>query len=95
MNRNGQVVFYTFMLAVVVIIIALAFAPVLKSFTDTAREPTTDTAIGLDCNNSSISNFDKGVCIMTDMSLPYFILALIGLAGIIIGAKVVFGGSSE
>ena len=93
MNTNGQVAFYTFMVAVVVIILALAFAPTLKSFTDSARASSTVDTVGLDCSNTSISNFDKANCIMTDLTLPYFIIGLIALAGVIIGAKLIFGAT--
>ena len=91
LNKNGQVIFYTLMLAIVVIILAMAMTPVVKQFVDTAKSPSTNESIGLDCNNSSISDFNKAQCTLTDASIPYFFIALIGLAGVIIGAKVVFG----
>jgi hypothetical protein len=87
MNNNGQVIFYTFMVAICVIILALAFAPVLKQVTEQARG-LNDEGIGLDCNNASISMFNKVSCISSDVSLFGFIIGLIFLAGIIIGAKV-------
>ena len=95
MNKSGQTVFYTFMLAVVIVILALAFAPTLKSFTDSARAPSSDTAIGLDCSNATISNFNKANCMVTDLTLPYFIIGLVAIAGIVIGARAVLGGSNE
>jgi len=49
------------------------------------------TTGGLDCDNSSISNFDKATCIATDLMLFYFIGFLIFLAGAVITAKFVFG----
>lgn len=87
LNNRGQAVFYTFMIALVVIILAIAFAPTLKQFTDSARNSSSDTQVGLDCNNESISNFDKANCVVVDLGLPYFILGLIGIAGVIFGAK--------
>lgn len=45
---------------------------------------------GLDCSNSSISNFDKATCYVVDMNLFYFIGALIFIAGGIITAKFLF-----
>lgn len=89
MNNKGQYAIYTLMIGIVVLILALAFAPALKSFVDTARLPSTNESIGLDCTNNSISDFDKATCVTTDLYLPYFILGLVGLALIIIGAKVV------
>jgi hypothetical protein len=47
----------------------------------------------LDCDNSSISDFDQAACVTTDISAPFFIAAIIGLAGVIVGARIVFGGS--
>ena len=92
LNERGQTsIFFLFMLFVVVIILALALSPVLKSFTDDARNVSDDTHVGLDCNNDSISNFDKANCVVQDISLPYFILGLIALAGIILGAKLLVG----
>lgn len=90
-NKRGQAIFYTFMLGVVVIVLALALASPVKQFVDNARNVSSDTQVGLDCGNSSISMFDKGTCTFVDLGLPYFIFGLIGIAGIIIGARVVFG----
>ena len=46
------------------------------------------TTIGMDCNNESISTFNKGACIVSDLSMFYFIGGLIFLAGTIIAARV-------
>jgi hypothetical protein len=46
--------------------------------------------IGLDCNNDSISNFDKATCVITDFSLVYFFGALILIGGAVIIAKIAF-----
>ena len=92
MNKKGQVIFFTLMLAIVIIILALAFAPVIRQFVDEARQPSSDTQIGLDCNNPGISDFDKANCVAIDFYNPYFIGMLIGVAGAIIGARVLYGG---
>lgn len=84
-NSRGQVIFYTMMLAIVLIILALAFAPTLKIFVEDASNPD-----NLDCTNSSISNFDRTACLITDVSMFYFIGGLIFLAGAVIVARVVF-----
>ena len=94
MNNRGQMVFYLMMLAVIVIILAIALANPLKEFVNDARAPSSDTAVGLDCNNSTISDFQKAQCTLTDLSLPYFIIGLVGLAGIIIGAKLFIDGGT-
>lgn len=79
------------MLSIAVLILALALAGPVKSFVDDARNVSTDTTIGMDCTNSSISNFDKGACIVSDLSIFYFIGGLIFVAGAVLTAKIVFG----
>jgi hypothetical protein len=91
MNNKGQVVFFGLMLGVLVVVIALALVPTLKTFVDDARSPTSDTAVGLDCDNETISDYQKSQCVITDLSLPYFFLGLIGIALLVIGAKAVIG----
>lgn len=91
MNRKGQAIFYTLMLGVVIIILALAFAPAILEFSTSARAPDSDTAVGLDCANTTISDFDKASCILTDLSTPFFIGFMIALVGIIIGGRIIFG----
>ena len=90
MNKKGQVIFFSMMMTVVIIVLALALASPTKTFTDGARN-TTDVlgGQGLDCSNASISSYDKGACILTDLSLPYFILGLIGIGAAFMGAKFV------
>jgi len=90
MNNSGQAIFFTFMIAVVVIVLAIAFAYPLKQHYENVMGANTDTNAGLDCQNSSISEFQKAQCIITDASMPFFIFALLGIAGLIIAAKVVF-----
>ena len=46
------------------------------------------TVLGMDCDNESISNFQKGGCLAADLGGFYFIAGLIFLAGAIIAAKV-------
>lgn len=90
MNKRGQVIFFSMMMCVVIIVLALALAAPTKTFTDGARN-TTDAigGQGLDCSNTSISSYDKGACILTDLSLPYFILGLIGIGAAFMGAKLI------
>lgn len=94
-NKRGQVMFYTIMLSVVLIILAMAMTPVVKQFVDDSRNSTTETRQGLDCSNESISDFQQAQCVLVDMATPYFFFAVIGIAGIVIGAKVLFGGSVQ
>lgn len=92
MNNKGQTIFFTLGLGVLVLVVALAFAPALRQFVTDARGPTTDTQVGLDCTNSSISDFDKSTCSVVDLSLPYFIIGLIGIGLTLITAKLLTEG---
>ena len=85
MNAKGQVIFVSLMIALVFIILALAFAPVIKEFSDDAQNTTSQTQVGLDCSNSSISNFDRANCLFVDYMNPLFVGFLI-FAGAAIAA---------
>lgn len=89
LNNKGQVIFFTLMLGIVIIIIALALVPVVKDFTTDARNVTDDTRVGLDCANESISDFQKSQCVLTDVATPYFFFGLIGIALLVIGARAI------
>jgi len=83
MNNKGQVAFLTMMIGIVIIVLALAFAPGLKLQIDSTRG-----ADGLDCSNDSISTFDKATCIVIDLNMFYFIGGLIFIAGaVMMGRK--------
>lgn len=84
---RGQTLVLGLMIGIVVIIMALAFTPVLKQQVDDARNATSDTQVGLDCTNSTISKYDKVTCITTDASQAIFFWSLLGIAGAFIGAK--------
>ena len=91
MNKKGQVFFLTLMVAMVAVILALSFSPVIQESTDDARNQTLLGNPALDCTNTSISDFDQGACITTDLYNPYFTIIILGLAGAIIGARLVTG----
>jgi hypothetical protein len=88
-NKRGQVIFFTLMLSVVVVLLAMALIPVVNEFATGAMNGTSDTAVGLDCGNSSISDYTKGQCVLTDAATPYFFFGFIGIALLIIGAKLI------
>ena len=90
MNKKGQVIILTFCIGLVVAILALALAPGLQSQITDARNVSTNSSIGLDCNNESISNFDKAACVATDITLPYFIGFLLFFAGAIVVGRIIF-----
>ncbi len=83
MNNKGQVAFLVMMIGIVIIVLALAFAPGLKTQIDTTRG-----ADGLNCTSSTISTFDQATCIVTDLNMFYFVGGLIFIAGaVIVGRK--------
>jgi len=89
MNKKGQIVVYGLMLGMVVIILAMALAPAGNEMISSAMNVTTADAFGLDCTNSSISNFDKGACVVTDFSLFYFFGGLIFIGGAVIVGRII------
>ena len=86
-NKKGQVVMYGLMIGIVVIILALSFIPSIDEFVSNARNQTSEFGTGLDCSNSSISNFDKSTCLASDLSMPIFIGILIFIGGAVITVK--------
>lgn len=90
---RGQVSLVTLMIGIVVFILVLAFAPVVKEFNDNARNVSSNTQVGLDCSNASISDFDKANCIASDGIGVYFVGFLMLFAGAIIASKIYGGGA--
>jgi len=91
MNNKGQVIFFTLMIGLTVLILAMGLAYPVKQASDTATNysgTVSGDAQTLDCSNESISNYDKATCIVADISMFYFIGGLIFLVGSIIAAKV-------
>jgi hypothetical protein len=85
---KGQVVFFGLMLGITIIVLALALAPTVKTFTDGARNETDVLGgQGLNCTSESLSWADEGACLITDMSLPYFVIGLMAIGGMYFGAK--------
>lgn len=92
MNNKAQVWGYTMALGLVIIILALALAPVGQEFINNAMNITVGDTVGLDCANESISSFTKGTCVITDFSVAYFFGGLIFIGGAVVVAKLTFGG---
>ena len=91
MNNNGQTIFFTFMIGLTILVLALALAFPVKEIVDNATnysESATGNQQTLDCANDSISTYDKGACLITDMSMFYFIGGLIFLVGSVLAAKI-------
>ena len=89
MNDRGQAVFFSMMLVVVLIILAMALAPTIKEFTSRSMNESSGDFTGMNCSTTD-NNFVKGTCIITDLYLPYFIGGLIAIAGGLIGARILF-----
>lgn len=87
MNNKGQVILFTLMVSIVILLLALALAPPIKIFVDSARNESSGDTIGLNCSTTD-SNFIKGTCVFVDLYTPYFIGVVIALAGLAIGAKI-------
>lgn len=83
MNSKGQVLIYSMMLGLLIIIFSLALAPSVNQFTN-------ESITSMDCSNDSISNFYKAGCTAIDLGGFYFIGALILIGGGFITYKLVF-----
>lgn len=93
MNNKGSVVIYSFMVGLVIFVLALALAPPVSEFISSARNETTSFGTqGLNCTSDTISNYDKAACVVTDLNLFYFIGGLLFIAGAFVGSKIIFGG---
>lgn len=93
MNKRGQVVIYLLMLGIVVIILMLALAPTIKYQIEGVRNTTFEGQSGLDCSNSSISDYQKGQCMVVDLTMPYWFFIGVGIAGAVLVARLYLGGS--
>jgi hypothetical protein len=87
MNNKGQTIALAFMLGIVVLILALAFAKPVNEITTLAMNETSEIG-GMNCTGT-IDNFVKAGCITADLGQAYIIGGLIALAGIIIGARLI------
>ena len=80
MNNKAQMLFFSLMLCVVILILALAFAPIIKQF-------ITNAATDMGCNNSGIDDYTKANCFGLDISIWFYILLFIVLAFTVLGSK--------
>jgi len=79
MNNKGQGLLMAVVIAVMIFTVGMLFMQFLKSDITDARSP-----IGLDCQNSTISDGNKVTCLGVDIVIPYFIITVISAAGGII-----------
>ena len=96
-QNKAQAGALVFMLAVVVVILALAFVKPVNQITTSAMSENateiygdySETGRGLNCSGT-ITDFTKAGCWTADIGQAYFIWAVLAFAGVIIGAKVLF-----
>ena len=94
MNTKAQLAPVAFMMAVVIVILALAFMfPLNELVTSVMGNAFNggEAGSGLDCSVTT-NDFVKATCWVMDIGQAYFIGGLLALAGIIIGAKIMFSG---
>ena len=98
MRKKGQVMFFTLMIGLTMLVFLMALAFPIKETVDdvtnysgNAQSDTwngTSQVATLDCNNADISIFNKGACLVSDMSMFYFVGGLIFMVGGLVAAKV-------
>lgn len=71
MNKRGSMIF-GITIAIFIYISGVLILPFLIDDVDTSRD-------AFDCTNSSISDGNKLNCILTDITIPYFIIFFISL----------------
>ena len=75
-NKKGQAAILGIMVGIFVFMLAMVFINPLKDVISDARDSDQ-----LDCTNSSISDGNKMTCLIVDLILPYFIAAVLAVAG--------------
>ena len=96
MNNRGQVLILSLMIAITVIVLTLALAPVvIDHITDVNNETVVTTGgnviYGLNCTNAAINNYDRATCLVTDITIFQFIGGLVFIAIGLISARIAFG----
>ncbi len=83
MNNKGQMLIFGFMIMMTIIVLIMGTAPAGQDILNQTMHST-----NMDCDNSSISNFDKTACIAVDMGMFYFLIGLVALAfAVFVGGK--------
>lgn len=76
MNKKGQSLGLSIVIAIFIFLIGIPIVNVLKPEVDVARGVN-----GLDCTNTSISDGMRLTCLAVDLVIPYFMLLVISAAG--------------
>ena len=85
MNKRGSIIFFSLMMAIVLLFLAINLASPLSEVIKDARAQTNSTGIETALNCSTVTSYqDKANCVIVDIQLPLFIGVLIGLVGLIL-----------
>jgi len=84
MNNHGQVALIGLMVALFIFLLGMSLINPLRDVIDETR-----TADQMDCNNASISDGQKLACLAIDVTLPYFIVVVLALAGAWMTTKII------
>ena len=86
-NKKGQFVgiAFVFMVAVISLLVVLDFATPLFKTSNSVQSQ-------MNCSNSSLTTNQKISCTTTDISIPIFLAICLGIVGVILGSKIIFGG---
>ena len=99
MNKGGFSFLLTLMLSITIIVLGMALiTPLDKNNRDIRGENNTalsgvddlDSGKGLFCDNVTVDDYTKGACIISDLFTPLYFSIMLGLAGLIIGARIIF-----
>ncbi|KKM72723.1 hypothetical protein LCGC14_1417670 [marine sediment metagenome] len=83
MNNKGQMLIFGFMMMMAIIVLIMGVAPAGQDVLN-----LTMSSDNMDCDNSSISTFDKTACVAVDMGMFYFLIGLVALAfAVFVGGK--------
>jgi len=82
MNKRGQVALVGLMIGIFVILFAVIAISPLADVVESQL-----SASALDCDNSSITDGAKMTCLALDLTVPYFFVTVIALAGAYMTAK--------
>ena len=83
-GKKGQTAVISLMIGVFVFMLALVFIHPLADVISESK-----SVDQLDCENSSISDGKKLTCLVVDLTLPYFIIIIVAIAGGYFGAKLI------
>lgn len=92
MNKKGQTIFLTVIVGIFLFIFGILFLTFINTEKDNAMLPEStnengQTIFGLNCDDSTISDGNKLTCLGLELVIPYFIIAIVGIAGVSIMAR--------